>query len=112
MNRGEIFFFDLEPTVGSETRKIRPCIVVHRDVREDRSPTTIVCPISDARDRPGDVLNPFIPAGIAGLGKNSRVICNQVRALDKMRVTSEALGRVPSAIMAEIERGLRAILDL
>jgi len=112
MKRGEIYRFNLNPTVGSELRKVRPCVVVQRDLNTERSPTTIICPIADARGRPGDLLNPAIPAGIGGAAKDSRVVCNQIRSLDSSRAVGPKEGELPLEIMAAVSRGLKAILDL
>ncbi len=110
MTRGDIYHFVLDPTVGSETRKTRPCVVVMNDPR-GASPVTIVCPISDANGRPGNLLNPAVAAGVGGLSKDSRVSCDHVRTLDKAR-TRAHLGTLPTSVMLEVDRGLRAILGL
>jgi mRNA interferase MazF len=111
VNRGDVYRFNLDPTVGSEIRKTRMCVVVQR-VSPDNSPVVIVCPITGANGRPGNLLNPAIPLGVGGAIKDSRVAVHQIRTLDKNRVVGEKLGELPAAIMAEVSRGLRAILDV
>jgi mRNA interferase MazF len=111
MSRGEVFLFNLDPTVGSEIRKARMCVIVMHDPN-GQSPVTIVCPITDANGRAGNLLNPIVAAGVAGLTKDSRVACHQVRTLDKSRVIGAKRGDVPGATMNEISKGLRAILGL
>jgi mRNA interferase MazF len=112
MKRGEIYRFALDPTVGSELQKTRPCVIVQRDLQTERSPVTIVCPLTDASGRPGNILNPLIPAGTGGTTKDSLVCCHQVRTLDCRRVVGEKLGELSAETMAAVSRGLRAILDL
>jgi len=112
VKRGEIYRFNLNPTVGTELRKIRLCVVVQRTLKTEKSLTTIVCPITDARGQPGDVLNPIIPAGIGGTTKDSRVVCNQIRSLDKTRAVGKKQGELTTEIMTAVSRGLSAILDL
>jgi mRNA interferase MazF len=112
VKRGDVYRFNLDPTVGSEIRKTRPCVVVQRDLATENSPLSIVCPLTDANGRPGNTLNPAVPAGVAGTGKDSRVVCQQVRAVDRSRAIGEKMGTLPPEIMAAVSRGLRAILDL
>ena len=111
MKRGEIYRFNLDPTTGSEIRKTRMCVVVQR-LHTERSPVVIVCPVTAANGRPGNLLNPFVPAGAGGFSKDSRVAVHQIRALDKKRVVGEKVGTLSAPVMAEVSRGLRAILDL
>jgi mRNA interferase MazF len=112
VKRGEVYRFALDPTVGSEMQKTRPCVIVQRDLQTERSPITIVCPLTDANGRPGNVLNPAVPAGAGGTTKDSLVSCHQVRALDRRRAVGPKLGDLPPDIMVAVSRGLKAILDL
>jgi len=111
MSRGEVYRFSLDPTVGSEIKKTRLCVVVMHDP-SGNSPVTIVCPLTDAGGRPGNLLNPAVAAGIGGTSKDSRVACHQVRTLDKRRVSGEKVGELPEPIMAAVSTGLKAVLGL
>jgi mRNA interferase MazF len=111
VTRGSVYRFNLDRAVRSEIKKARPCVVVMYDPH-GTSPATIVCPLTDANERPGNLLNPAVPAGVAGTEKDSRVACHQVRTLDKTRVVGEKLGDLPGPIMAEVSRGLKAVLGL
>jgi mRNA interferase MazF len=110
--RGEVYVFYLDPVVGSEQGKRRPCVVVQRDAANRSSPTTIVCPITGAQATHGTLLDVFVPRGSAKLTKDSVILCNQVRMVDKQRICSPRLGTVDAETMALVDRGLRAILDL
>jgi mRNA interferase MazF len=72
---------------------------------------TIVCPLTDGRLRKSDILNVPVPAETAGLAKDSVVLCNQIRAVDRSRFGSH-IGTLPDATIQAVDRGLRAILDL
>ncbi|MFY9778980.1 MAG: type II toxin-antitoxin system PemK/MazF family toxin [Candidatus Baltobacteraceae bacterium] len=109
--RGEVWRVALDPTVGSEIRKARPCLVVQRDAANLTSPTTIVCPISDAAGRKTGLTNVPIPSREGGLTKNSVVLCNQIRTVDNRRL-QKRLGSISAKSLASVEAGLRAILDL
>ncbi|HEV3156747.1 MAG TPA: type II toxin-antitoxin system PemK/MazF family toxin [Candidatus Baltobacteraceae bacterium] len=110
--RGEVWLVALDPTIGSEQRKTRPCVIVQRDSANASSPTTIVCPCSDAQGRSATILSPLLNVSEGGLQKVSRVLCNQVRAIDKARLVGDPLGVLSADSMRAIEHGLRAILDL
>ncbi len=111
MSRGEVYRFNLDPTIGSEMKKTRLCVVVMHDPTGN-SPGTIVCPMTDAAGRPGNLLNPAIAAGVGGTTKDSRVACHQIRTLDKRRVVGSKVGELPAPIMAAVSKGLKAVLDL
>jgi mRNA interferase MazF len=111
MRRGELYRFRLDPTEGSEITKTRMCVVMMVDPN-DRSPVTIVCPLTDANGRPGNLLNPAVPSGVGGTTKDSRVACHQIRTLDKRRTVGEKVGDLPNEIMEKVSIGLRAILGL
>ena len=111
MKHGDVYRFNLDPTVGSAIRKTRLCVVVQR-LHTDKSPVLVVCPLADANSRPGNLLNPAVSAGIAGTTKDSRVAVHQIRTVDKGRIMGERCGELPPQIMAEVSRGLKALLDL
>jgi mRNA interferase MazF len=111
VNRGDVYRFNLDPTVGSEIHQTRMCVIVQR-LNTQNSPVLIVCPITDAHGRSGNLLNPAIPAGLGGTTKDSRIAVHQIRALDKRRIVGSKSGELPSAIMDAVGHGLRAILDL
>ncbi|HEY5426082.1 MAG TPA: type II toxin-antitoxin system PemK/MazF family toxin [Candidatus Tumulicola sp.] len=111
MRRGEVYQFNLDPTIGSEIKKSRPCVIVMHDAG-GRSPVTIVCPITDADGRTGNLLNPLLPSGQGGVIKDSRIAVHQIRTLDKRRAVGAKLGDVPPAVMDLVDRGLRAALAL
>jgi mRNA interferase MazF len=110
--RGSIWHFQLDPVVGSEQGKTRPCVIIQRDSANASSPVTIVCPLTDAKGNAGNLLNvPVLPPE-GGVKKPSLVSCNQIRTLDRRRLRGQTLGQLSEATMARVEEGLRAILDL
>ena len=111
MTRGEVYRFNLDPTIGSEIRKQRMCVIVMHDPHGN-SPVTIACPLTDANGRTGNLLNPFVAAGIGGATKDSRIACHQVRTLDKRRVIGKKVGDMPEDIMRDVSSGLKAVLGL
>jgi mRNA interferase MazF len=111
VRRGDVWWVSLDATIGSETGKKRPCVIVQRDAANASSPTTIVCPMTDIRNRKANILNVFVTKGEGGLRKDSLVVCNQVRAIDRQRLAGR-MGRINDETILAVDRGLRAILDL
>ena len=109
--RGDIFYVDLEPVKGSEQGGRRPCLVIQNDVSNVYSPVVIVAAITSRparRDRPTDV--PIAPE-TSGLELPSRVLLNQIRTIDKTRL-SRRVGRVTDEELALVDEAIRVSLGL
>ena len=87
MMRGEIWLVNLDPTLGSEIRKTRPCVVVSPPEMHDHLRTVLVAPMTTG-SRPA----PF-RIGITHSGKKGLILLDQMRAIDKVRLTKK-LGAV------------------
>src|SRR6266849_7454546 len=88
--RGSVISVNLDPTVGHEQAKTRPCVVIQNDVGNQYSPTTIVAVITGAENvKKAFPVNVPIPNGEGGLTKESVVLCAQIRTIDEVR-----LGRI------------------
>ncbi len=104
--RGEVWWVRLDPTVGSEIAKTRPCIVVTNDLLNERRRTVVVVPISSGQ-RPTPNLGIFVDCGaVSGVA-----VIDQVRAAAKERLGSRA-GRLAADEMKAIEAGLRQVLGM
>ena len=104
--RGEIWWVALDPTLGSEIRKTRPCIVMSVSVLNARRRTVIVVPLSSSPKPSPPILIP-----ISCDGQPVVAVSDQIRAVAKERLRSR-LGTVSAAEMAALEDGLRQILQL
>lgn len=109
--RGDVWVVHLDPVVGSEQAKTRPCVVVQRDVANRVSRTTIVVPITDAGRHAATIIRPHIEPGDGGLTKASAALCNQVRTVDRLRFRRR-LGRLDPQSYERVTLGLSEILDL
>ena len=115
MRRGDIITVNLDPAVGSEARKIRPAVVVSNDVadataaRLGRGVITVV-PVSSniARIYPFQVL---LLASQTGLARDSKAQAEQVRSVAVERIGTR-MGRLPAAVMRELDDALRVHLSL
>jgi mRNA interferase MazF len=114
VKRGDVFWAGVHPRSGSEQRGRRPVVVVSSDgfnvVASWRS--AIVVPIStSSRQALRGPTAIALPAGAGGLPRPSVALCHQVTTLDRAKLT-ERLGALPPAVLAALEGGLRAALDL
>lgn len=117
VRRGEIYYADLSPVVGSEQGGMRPVLIVQNDVGNRYSPTVIAAAITSQQNKARMPTHIEIEAHTYGLSKNSVVLLEQVRTLDKRRLRErmgcldeKAMQRVDGAIA--ISLGLRAERDV
>lgn len=109
--RGEVYLVNFDPTIGSEIRKTRPALIVQNDIGNEFSPITIVAAITSQYDDnlyPTEVL---IEPPEGGLSKNSIVLLNQIRSVDKKRLIKR-LGKLTLASMKQVERAIQISFGL
>ena len=102
IKRGDIFYADLNPVVGSEQGGVRPVLVVQNNVGNKHSPTVVVVPISSVRKKDLPV---HIQVRCSGLPKNSTVLAEQIRT-DRQRL-QKYVGSLDREFMKEIDRILK-----
>ena len=116
--RGEIYTARLDPTEGSERQKSRPCLIVSNDIDNRYSPVVLVVPLTEhkqGRVYPTEVL---ITPPEAGLKKASRVVCSQIRVLDKRRLCGpdgkvlRRWGAISPTTLEAVNEGLAIALAL
>lgn len=114
--RGEVVEIVLDPTVGTEIRKTRPCVVVSNDRANEFSPQLTVVPITVYSSRkatiPVCVEITSREVAACGLVKRSIVNGSQIRTVDKQRVKGVALGALPAQLMQQVDQALKIHLDL
>jgi len=106
LKRGDVVWVNLDPTVGGEIQKRRPCVVVSLSVLNEKRLTVVVVPLSTV-GTPRPPLVVAVPS--AGDGSNARI--DQIRAVDKSRILNAA-GKLNRADMEQVEQGLRTVLGL
>ncbi len=102
MNRGEIWLVNLDPTVGSEIRKARPCVVVSPADMHDHLRTAIVAPMT-TKGRPAPFRVPVTHGGCKGL-----ILLDQVRTVDKARLAKK-LGAVSAKTLTSALNTLQEV---
>lgn len=105
VKRGEIYYADLSPVVGSEQGGIRPVLIVQNDIGNRHSPTVIAAAITSRLDKAKLPTHITLDAASCGLTKDSIVLLEQIRTLDKRRlkdrmgaIDREAMNRVDNAL--------------
>jgi mRNA interferase MazF len=106
MNRGDIYWVDLNPTKGSEINKQRPCVLVSASPINQARHTVVVIPLSTSAKS-----LPPITIAVNCLGKQVTAICDQIRAVDKSRLANPA-GKLSAQDLNALDDGLRQILSL
>ena len=105
VHRGEIYYADLSPVVGSEQGGVRPVLIVQNDVGNKFSPTVIAAAITSQKDKATLPTHIAVNAQGSGLIKDSSILLEQVRTLDKHRLR-EKMGRLDAESMGRVDQAL------
>ncbi len=110
VKRGDVVVANLDPTIGVEIKKTRPVIVLSNDSINQFSQLVVVVPLTKntAHLSPSHAI---IPKGVAHLTFASKVVTEQIKAVDKRRLVKR-LGSLTPALLAEVERALKNTLAL
>ncbi len=114
LKKGMIITVDLSPTKGSETGKIRPCVIVTNDVYNKRVPVIQVVPITEWNEKKGRIISNVTlePNPANGLSKKSVADCLQTRPIDYRQRLVKVLGKLEKEKIQEIESALKIVFDL
>ena len=111
IKRGEVFYADLSPVVGSEQGGTRPVLIVQNDVGNRHSPTVIAAAITSKQDKNAMPTHISIKGDSCGLARDSVVLLEQIRTIDKQRL-KEKTGRLDPADLEKVNRGLNISFGL
>ncbi len=111
LRRGDVFYADLNPVVGSEQGGTRPVLVLQNDIGNRFSPTTIVAAITSRIDKARLPTHVELPATKSRLEADSVVLLEQVRTIDRRRLI-ERVCRLDPATMERVDRALEISLGL
>ena len=111
IRRGDIYYADLSPVVGSEQGGVRPVLIVQNDVGNKFSPTVIAAAITSQKYKTNLPTHIQVNANECGLAKDSIVLLEQVRTIDKKRL-KERLGNLDETDMDRIDRALSVSFGL
>lgn len=105
VRRGDIYYADLSPVVGSEQGGIRPVLIVQNDVGNKFSPTVIAAAITSQKEKAKMPTHIELNSEFCGLSRDSVVLLEQIRTIDKRRL-KEKMGRLDDSVMDRVNRAL------
>ena len=111
VKRGDIYYADLSPVVGSEQGGVRPVLIVQNDTGNKHSPTVIAAAITSQIGKARLPTHIELVSQGAGLSRNSVVLLEQIRTIDKTRL-KERMGKVDEDIMTKVDNAIAVSLGI
>lgn len=111
VKRGDIYYADLSPVVGSEQGGMRPVLIVQNDTGNRHSPTVIAAAITSQTGKARLPTHIALPAESCALSRDSVILLEQIRTLDKSRLR-EHMGRLPGSVMREVDTAIAVSFGL
>lgn len=105
IKRGELYYADLSPVIGSEQGGVRPVLIIQNDIGNKYSPTVIACAVTSRLTKAKLPTHIELAAERYGLKKASVALLEQLRTLDKRRL-KERIGQLGDKKMEEVDRAL------
>ncbi|MBI4639736.1 MAG: type II toxin-antitoxin system PemK/MazF family toxin [Candidatus Tectomicrobia bacterium] len=114
LKRGMIIDVNLDPTKGSETGKIRPCVVVTNNIYNERVPVIQVVPLTEWSRKKAEILTnvEIVPSPLNGLTKKSVADCLQTRPIDHRVRLVKIRGELEYEAILNIDKALKIVFDL
>ena len=111
MKRGEIYYANLSPTIGSQMAKLRPVLIVSNDVNNRVSLTVTILPITSnvTRVYPFELL---LPTDLSGLPQVSKALAQQIRTISTRRIRGEVVGSLNLELMRLVDAAIKLHLAL
>ena len=111
VRRGEIYYADLSPVVGSEQGGVRPVLIVQNDTGNRHSPTIIAAAITSRTGKAKLPTHIQLPGQSCGLPRDSIILLEQIRTLDKKRLR-EKMGHVEEHVMEKVDLAIAVSFGL
>ena len=111
IRRGDIYYADLSPVVGSEQGGVRPVLIVQNDVGNRYSPTVIAAAITSKLDKAKLPTHIDVYADRVGLARDSVILLEQIRTIDKKRL-GEKMGHLDDAVMRAVDTAITVSFGL
>lgn len=109
--RGDIYWVNLDPTVGTEIRKTRPALVISNNAANERYHQVTVVPLTSQHLTQVELFQTLIKQEESGLNKDSKALAEQLRTISKRRLQKK-LGSLNDDIMEKVARSIKIHLDL
>ena len=111
VKRGDIYYADLSPVVGSEQGGVRPVLIVQNDTGNKHSPTVIAAAITSQLGKAKLPTHIQLDSPGFGLSRNSVILLEQIRTIDKSRL-KEKMGKVNEGVMTEVDNAIAVSFGL
>ena len=111
VKRGDIWLVNLNPTIGHEIKKSRPAVIIQNDLGNKYSPITIIAPITSQNIEKIYPIEVILDRKNSGLEKISKVLLNQIRAIDKGRLIKK-LGKIDYETLIKVDASIKISLGL
>jgi mRNA interferase MazF len=111
IKRGDIYYADLSPVIGSEQGGLRPVLIVQNDVGNKYSPTVIAAAITSKMGKTKLPTHIDVIGNQVGLAKDSVILLEQIRTIDKLRL-KDFICHVDKKLMMQVDEALRISLEL
>ncbi len=111
-HRGDLYWVKLDPTIGAEIKKTRPCVVISPDAANQAGPLVIVAPISKAEGKKTFFHEILLPKGVAGLPFDSKIKVFQLRCIDKRRLGPTRIGILSPELIQQLDEKIRIVTGL
>ena len=111
VKRGDVFYADLSPVVGSEQGGVRPVLIIQNDIGNKYSPTVIIAAVTSQINKAKLPTHIEISGDEYGLNKDSVILAEQVRTIDKKRL-KERIGHLDENLMAKVNDALQVSFGL
>ncbi len=105
IKRGELYYADLSPVVGSEQGGVRPVLIVQNDVGNKYSPTVIAAAVTSKINKAKLPTHIELPSSSYGLQRDSVILLEQIRTLDKRRL-KERIGELNDVTMNQVDKAI------
>ena len=111
IKRGDIFYAELNPVIGSEQGGIRPVLIISNNTGNRHSPTVIIAPITSRTHTKAKLPTHTEVQDFDKLDKDSIILLEQIRTIDKQRLKQD-MGMIPDNIMARVDKALAISISL
>jgi mRNA interferase MazF len=110
--RGDIYWINLDPTIGAEIKKTRPCVIISPDAANQSGPLVIVAPISKAEGKKVHFHEILLPKESSNLQYNLKIKVFQLRCVDKKRLSKSKIGSLPKDTIKKLDEKIRIVTGL
>ena len=111
IKRGDIYYAELNPVVGSEQGGTRPVLIISNDIGNSHSPTVIIAAITGRTQTKAKLPTHTEVKDVEGLDRDSIILLEQIRTIDKQRLKNH-MGTMPNNIMARVDKALAISLAM